>query len=406
MKNLRTRLASVVAALALVTATAGVVSVYDWSGVSCGHAGYRRSRRAGDLQAMASSSANVTGASYAATTGGTPNGTSDSPLAGFPTDGATFGILTSGDVNTVPIAGHARRTPTTAAAPVRGDTRFRRVDPEDRPERPDRRELLDASTSSSSPRSSPATSAAEFNDAFIAELDSSTWTTSGSTIIGARQLRVRQQRQRRQHQLDRHRRHDRRRRRRHRLSTASATTPQRRDALLHASHQVTPGAHSLYLSIFDQGDRSSTPPCSSTTWLSASYRTPPSTASPARSRSPRSSTSRRRPRPARGTSHTVTATLTNGDGAPMRRRRSCSPSPGPTPHRERDDERERCATFSYTGADAGHRPDRRLLRRRQHRRRAKRSRRRPRSGSRSPTRRPWRTTRAFRRIRTPRRQSR
>src|SRR5215471_5537605 len=52
-------------------------------------------------QAIASQSADVTGASFVAQPGGTPDGVSTTPLTGFPTDGSSFGVLTSGNVNSV-----------------------------------------------------------------------------------------------------------------------------------------------------------------------------------------------------------------------------------------------------------------------------------------------------------------
>ena len=49
---------------------------------------------------IAANAGTVTGASYEAVPPfGTPNGTSNSSLTGFPTSGSTFGILTTGDVN-------------------------------------------------------------------------------------------------------------------------------------------------------------------------------------------------------------------------------------------------------------------------------------------------------------------
>jgi hypothetical protein len=71
-------------------------------------------------QAMASS-ANMTGASLPATTGGTPAATSTTVLGDFPRDGSGFGILTTGDVNAVPIPGSFANTNNGGGA-VRGDT--------------------------------------------------------------------------------------------------------------------------------------------------------------------------------------------------------------------------------------------------------------------------------------------
>ena len=109
--------------------------------------------------------------------------------------------------------------------------------------------------------------ATQFNDAFIAELDSSTWTTSGSTISAPNNFAFDTS---------------------HNVVSINSTglggmsaangagtafnggttysadgfSPPNGDGpaggatvLLHASHQVTPGAHTLYLSLFDQGDQ-------------------------------------------------------------------------------------------------------------------------------------------------------
>jgi len=86
-----------------------------------------------------------------------------------------------------------------------------------------------------------------FNDAFIVELDSSTWTTSGSTInapnniafdpngdtisINAAGVATMEP------------------------QFAEGTTYDAATPVLRAATPITPGAHSLYLSIFDQGDR-------------------------------------------------------------------------------------------------------------------------------------------------------
>src|SRR5262245_48824623 len=75
-------------------------------------------------QSIASSSANVTGASFVAVPpSGTPNGVSTTALTGFPVDGGSFGILTSGDVNAVPIPGGFADNDDLGNA-VRGDTDF------------------------------------------------------------------------------------------------------------------------------------------------------------------------------------------------------------------------------------------------------------------------------------------
>src|SRR5438034_350994 len=52
-------------------------------------------------QAIASPSANVTGASLVAPPSGAPDGVSTTALTGFPTQGPSFGVLTSGNVRSV-----------------------------------------------------------------------------------------------------------------------------------------------------------------------------------------------------------------------------------------------------------------------------------------------------------------
>lgn len=203
-------------------------------------------------QALGTPSAGVTGASYVSTTElGTPNGTSDSPLAGFPTDGSTFGILTSGDVNSVPLVNTFASTSNGGAA-VRGDSD---------------QDVTILKTDIVVPTGGncltfdfkflseeyPNFVGGSVNDAFIAELDTSNWTTASSVITapnnfafdGAGDV----------------------------VSinstgvggmTAAEGAGTAYDGVvdgngaatqtLHASRQVTPGAHSVYFSLFDQGD--------------------------------------------------------------------------------------------------------------------------------------------------------
>jgi Big-like domain-containing protein len=217
-------------------------------------------------QAIASPSANVTGASFVAIPGGTPDGVSTTSLTGFPTDGSSFGVLTSGNVADV-------GSPTTFAntndggGSVRGNTdmdvSILKVD-------------LDVPSTANCltfdfrflSEEYPGYVGTQFNDAFIAELDSSTWTTSGSTISAPNNFAFDSS---------------------HNVVSVNSTgiggmsaangsgtafnggtiysadlgfAPPNGDGpaggatvLLHASHQVTPGAHSLFLSLFDQGDR-------------------------------------------------------------------------------------------------------------------------------------------------------
>jgi hypothetical protein len=217
-------------------------------------------------QAIASPSANVTGASFVSIPpSGTPDGVSTTPLTGFPTDGSSFGVLTSGNVSSVGSPGTFANT-SDGGGSVRGNTdmdvSILKID------------LNVPSTANCLTfdfrflsEEFPGYVSTQFNDAFIAELDSSTWTTSGSTITAPNNFAFDAA---------------------HNVVSINSTgiggmsaangagtafnggtiysadgfSPPDGDGpaggatvLLHASHQVTPGAHSLFLSLFDQGDQ-------------------------------------------------------------------------------------------------------------------------------------------------------
>ena len=204
-------------------------------------------------QALASPSANVTGASFVTTPpNGTPNGISNGALAGFPTVGSTFGILTNGNINSVPNPGTFAST-NDGGGNIRGNSDY---------------DVSILKTDLNVPAGAncvafdfkflteeyPNFVGSAYNDAFIAELDNSTWTTSGSTIsapndfafdgsgnvvsvnstgIGG-------------------------------ISAANGAGTAFDSSggdpnggatgILHAATQITAGAHSIYFSIFDQGD--------------------------------------------------------------------------------------------------------------------------------------------------------
>lgn len=239
----------------LLFAAAMVASLVG--GVTAGEAGPAgaaitpRTDAAGALaisQALASS-ANVTGLSFLSTTGGTPNGTSNRALAGFPTDGSTFGILTSGNVSNIPNVGTFSSV-SNGGASVRGDTDM---------------DVSILKTDVSVPSGAncltfdfkflsekfPNFVGGSVNDAFVAELDSSTWTKSSNTTTAPNNFAFDSAGQ---------------------VVSINSTgvggmtaadgagaafdgnTEGAGTGVLHASHQVTPGAHSLYFSIFDQGD--------------------------------------------------------------------------------------------------------------------------------------------------------
>jgi hypothetical protein len=197
--------------------------------------------------ALSSDPGIVTGASFDSVTGGTPNAVADAPLSSFPTNGGTFAILTSGDANLADDPNVAINSgANNAGGNVRGDTDFDvtvlKID-------------LDVPATANCltfdfqfySEEYPEWVGTAYNDAFIAELDSSTWTTSGTNIsapnnfafdpsgdvISINSTGVTEMT----------------------AANAVGTTYDGATPLLSASTQVTPGAHSLYLSIFDQGDQ-------------------------------------------------------------------------------------------------------------------------------------------------------
>lgn len=196
---------------------------------------------------MSAESGVVTGASYVAVPPlSNPTVVASSPLASFPTDGSTFAVLTSGDALLADDANSAPNSGVNAGGTnVRGDTDFDvtvlRVDlsvPQDR-------NCLSIDFRFLS-EEFPEYVGQAFNDGFVAELDTTSWTTSGSSITapnnfafdpsgnvisingsGVADMSA---------------------------SEAAGTTYDGATALLRASSPLNPGAHSLYLSIFDQGD--------------------------------------------------------------------------------------------------------------------------------------------------------
>jgi hypothetical protein len=200
----------------------------------------------------------LVGASFTAfPPAGTPNGWEDAPLTQFPTHGSTFGILTSGDVNNVDDPGTFTSVSDGGfvTPPPHGNSAFDvsilKID-------------LNAPLASNCltfdfkflSEEFPVFVGSSFNDAFIAELDLNTWTAIGSNITapnnfafdangdvvsinstGIGGMTAAQG-----------------------IGTAydgNLTGPDTNGAatvLLNASTQITPGLHSLYLSIFDQGD--------------------------------------------------------------------------------------------------------------------------------------------------------
>ena len=202
-------------------------------------------------QAIASSSVTVTGASFVALPpSGTPNGVSTSALGEFPTDGASYGILTSGNVAFVDQPGLSASA-NDGGGNVRGTTDYDvsilKIDLSV-PQQANCLTLNFKFLSEEYPNY-----VNHFNDAFIAELDTSDWTTSGQTVTAPHNFAFDATG--------------------HVVSVNStglggmtaaagagtafdggATTNGGATGLLGAATPITSGAHSLYLSIFDQGD--------------------------------------------------------------------------------------------------------------------------------------------------------
>lgn len=197
---------------------------------------------------VVSDSVNVTGASFEALPPeGTPNAVSDTVLTGFPTSGNTYGILTTGDATIAAAPDDAADSGVAiGGGNVRGDTDLDvtvlRLDLNV----PDGANCLSLDFRFLS-EEFPEFVGDQFNDTFIAELDDSTWTTSSSDIsapdnfafdpegdvVSINSTGVTNMSE----------------------AAAQGTTYDGATQLLQARTQVTPGAHSLYLSILDQGDQ-------------------------------------------------------------------------------------------------------------------------------------------------------
>jgi hypothetical protein len=176
-----------------------------------------------------------------------PNGIADEPLGGFPTEGSTFGILSSGaatladDPNNAPNSGVALGGGSRTETGTDRDVTILKIDFT----APESANCVGFDFKFFS-EEFPEFVGREFNDAFIAELDVSDWSTQGSQITapnnfafdptgnpisvnatGPTSVSA---------------------------ENAAGTTYDGATTVLRASKQLTPGPHSLYLSIFDQGD--------------------------------------------------------------------------------------------------------------------------------------------------------
>jgi len=204
--------------------------------------------------ALSANPALVTSATFdAVSPTGTPNAVADAPLNSFPTNGTTFAVLTTGnaqladDANLSDASGVDLNGGTSTDGPhTRGNTDFDVTVLKINLNVPAASNCLTLDFKFLS-EEFPEYVGSPFNDAFIAELDTSDWTTAGSTITAPHNFafdnagNVVSINSSGPLQMN--------------LANAAGTTYDGATPLLSASTQITPGAHTLYLSIFDQGDQ-------------------------------------------------------------------------------------------------------------------------------------------------------
>jgi hypothetical protein len=178
--------------------------------------------------------------------GATTAAVASTPLALFPRYGPTYAILSTGDATLAANPNNTGDTGVEAGGDhVRGDTDFDvtilRLDLDV----PDGANCLSVDFRFLS-EEYPEFVRQEFNDAFIAELDTSDWTTHGSAVVAphnfafdsrGRPISVNSTDPASVSPAD-----------------AAGTTYDAATRLLTASTPITPGRHKVYFSIFDQGD--------------------------------------------------------------------------------------------------------------------------------------------------------
>jgi uncharacterized repeat protein (TIGR01451 family) len=192
----------------------------------------------------------VTGAAYVPRASANATAVYDSGLTVFPSHGPTFGVLSSGDAANVDDPGAFAST-TNGGGNVRGNTDLDVTILRADLSVPPGRNCLSFDFQFLS-EEYPNFVGSSVNDAFVAELDTSTWTTDDSDIIAPNNFAFGPDGQ---------------------VISINSTGVAGMSAangtgtsfdggpseggatqLLRASTPITPGAHSLYLSIFDQGD--------------------------------------------------------------------------------------------------------------------------------------------------------
>ena len=199
--------------------------------------------------AIARNTAWVTGASFVAVpSGGFPNAVSNTALTGFPTSGATYSILTTGNATVANSSNTFDANVSNGGENVRGNSDY---------------DVTILKTDLAVPigvnclaidfrflsEEYPESLGSQFNDAFIAELDTSRWNTSGSTVDAPNNFAFGQDgkvvsiNSAGSTSVG--------------AEAAAGTVYDGATARLQAKTPITPGTHSVYLSIFDHLDGSS-----------------------------------------------------------------------------------------------------------------------------------------------------